>query len=112
MATGCGPAGGEIEAASSASSDRGHEVSILMATVVADGWSCGWQPGAKVSMMNHAAAAAWTGGRRPVGTGDISIGRLGLRLWHGEQFARPRDVVGTGSLGEQAVVAGAVEALG
>src|ERR1700751_5153508 len=51
-----------------------------------------------------AAAAAWTGGRRP----NISIG---LRLWHGEQFARPRDVVGTGGLGEQAVVADAVEAL-
>src|SRR5438132_1895360 len=53
---------------------------------------------------DHAAAAAWTGGRRP----NISIG---LRLWHGEQFARPRDVVGTGRLGEQAVVAAAVEAL-
>ena len=52
---------------------------------------------------DHAAAAAWTGGRRP----NISIG---LRLWHGEQFARPRDVVGTGGLGEQAVVADAVEA--
>jgi hypothetical protein len=38
MATGWGPAGGEIEAAASQSSNRGHEVSILMATVVVDGW--------------------------------------------------------------------------
>ena len=40
-----------------------------------------------------------------------SIGRLALGLWASEQFARPRDVVGTGGLGEQAVVADAVEAL-
>ena len=45
-----------------------------------------------------------------VGSGDISIGRLALGLWASEQFARPRDVVGTGGLGEQAVVADAVSA--
>ena len=38
LATGCGPAGGEIDAASSQSSNRGHDVSILMVTVVVDGW--------------------------------------------------------------------------
>src|SRR5918994_4381565 len=63
---------------------------------------------------NHAAAAARTGmreGRRLVGIGGISIGRLALRLWHGEQLARPRDVVGAGGLGEQPVMADAMEAL-
>jgi hypothetical protein len=43
---------------------------------------------------NHAAAAARTGmreGRRLVGIGGVSIGRLALGLWDGEQFARPRD---------------------
>ena len=38
VATGRGPAGGEIDTAWSQSSDRGHEVSILMATVGVDGW--------------------------------------------------------------------------
>ena len=37
IATGRGPARGEINVASSHSGDRGHEVSILMATAVADG---------------------------------------------------------------------------
>ena len=35
-----------------------------------------------------------------------------LRFWHGEQFARSRDVVGAGRFGEQAVVTNAMEALG
>jgi hypothetical protein len=39
------------------------------------------------------------------------IGRLGLAACAGEQFAGARDVVGAGSLGEQAVVADAVESL-
>jgi hypothetical protein len=37
IATGRGPARGEINVASSHSGDRGHEVSILIVTAVADG---------------------------------------------------------------------------
>src|SRR6516162_4455372 len=51
IATGRGPARGEIGSALSQSHGADHEVSILMATVVADGRWCGWQPGAKASMM-------------------------------------------------------------
>ena len=43
----------------------------------------------------------------------IAIGSLALGLLaYGEQFAGARDVVGAGGLGEQAVVADAVEAVG
>ena len=35
-----------------------------------------------------------------------------MGLWHGEQFAGARDVVGALAAGEQAVVADAVEAVG
>ena len=38
VATGRGPASGEIGISSSQSNDRGHDVSILMATVGVDGW--------------------------------------------------------------------------
>ena len=38
VAAGRGPTRGEIGNPSSQSSDRGHEVSILMGTVVVDGW--------------------------------------------------------------------------
>src|SRR6266446_4903728 len=58
---------------------------------------------------DHAAAATWT--CRLVVIGSIGIGRLALRLWRSEQFADARDVVGAGGLGQQAVVADAVEAL-
>jgi hypothetical protein len=37
---------------------------------------------------------------------------LSLGRWHGEQLACLRDVVGAGAIGEQAVVADAVEAVG
>jgi hypothetical protein len=37
IATGRGPARGEINVASTHSGDRGHEVSILIVTAVADG---------------------------------------------------------------------------
>src|SRR6266403_5656333 len=56
-----------------------------------------------------APAATWTG--RLVVIGSIGIGRFALRLWRSEQFAGARDVVGAGGLGQQAVVADAVEAL-
>jgi hypothetical protein len=52
IATGRGPARWEIGSALSESKGGDHEVSILMTTVVADGRWCGWQPGAKVSMMS------------------------------------------------------------
>src|SRR5258707_11212587 len=58
---------------------------------------------------DQAAAATWT--CRLVGIGSIGIGRFALRLWRSEQFADARDVVGAGGLGQQAVVADAVEAL-
>src|SRR5437660_4519333 len=58
---------------------------------------------------DHAAAATWT--CRLVVIGSIGIGRFALRLWRSEQFADARDVVGAGGLGQQAVVADAVEAL-
>ena len=59
---------------------------------------------------DHAAAAAWT--CRLVAIGSIGIGGLALGLWPSEQLAGTRDVVGAGGLGQQAVVADAVEALG
>ena len=58
---------------------------------------------------DHAAAATWT--CRLVVIRSIGIGRFALRLWPSEQFAGARDVVGAGGLGQQAVVADAVEAL-
>ncbi len=57
---------------------------------------------------DHAAAAAWTS--RLAGI-DGGTGGLGLGVCNGEQLARPRDVVGAGAFGEQAVVADAVEAV-
>src|SRR5256886_15992893 len=59
---------------------------------------------------DHAAADTWT--CRIVVIGSISIGRFALRLWRNEQFADARDVVGAGGVGQQAVVADAVEPLG
>jgi hypothetical protein len=59
---------------------------------------------------DHAAAATWT--CRLIVIRSIGIGRFALRLWPSEQFAGARDVVGAGGLGQQAVVADAVEALG
>src|SRR4029453_11829719 len=59
---------------------------------------------------DHAAAATWT--CRLILIRSIGIGRFALRLWPSEQFAGARDVVGAGGLGQQAVVADAVEALG
>jgi hypothetical protein len=59
---------------------------------------------------DHATAAAWTAiDRWLVNIGGISTG--GLILWHRDQLAGACDVVGAGSLGEQAVVSDAVEAL-
>ncbi len=56
---------------------------------------------------DHAAAATC----RLVVIRSIGIGRFALRLWPSEQFADARDVVGARGLGQQAVVADAVEAL-
>ena len=57
---------------------------------------------------DHATAATRTGWL--VGIGRISLGRFALELLGCEQFAGERDVVGAGGLGQQAVVADAVEA--
>ena len=51
VAAGPRPAPCEVVSLSSQHSDRGHDVSILMATVDDDGWWRGWQLRAKVSMM-------------------------------------------------------------
>src|SRR5712672_1873002 len=64
---------------------------------------------AREGLDDHAAAATWT--CRLVVIGSIGIGRFALRVWRSEQFADARDVVGDGGLGQQAVVADAVEAL-
>jgi hypothetical protein len=62
---------------------------------------------------DHASAAAWTrareGGRL---VAIIIIGSIALGLLATEQLAGACDVVGAGGLGEQAVVADAVQALG
>src|SRR5260370_15950871 len=60
-----------------------------------------------------AAAATWT--RQHAGfVGGCGRGRLGLfgPGRHGEQFARPRDVGGAIAVGEQSIVADAVQTLG
>jgi hypothetical protein len=63
---------------------------------------------------NHAAAAALAGARQHAGfVGGCGLGRLD---WfrarrHAEQFARPCDI-GEATVGEQSVVADAVQALG
>ena len=64
---------------------------------------------------DHASAAAWTRARqggRLVAIIVIGIGSLALGLLATEQLAGACDVVGAGGLGEQAVVADTVEALG
>ena len=64
---------------------------------------------------DHASAAAWTRARqggRLVAFIVIGISSLALGLLATEQLAGACDVVGAGGLGEQAVVADTVEALG
>ena len=63
---------------------------------------------------DHATAAAWARVRegRLVAIMIIGIGSLTLGLLTTEQLAGTFDVVGASSLGEQAVVADAVQALG
>src|ERR1700724_3577637 len=63
---------------------------------------------------DHATAAAWARARegRLVAIMMIGIGSLALGLLATEQLAGAIDVVGAGGLGEQAVVADAVQALG
>src|SRR2546423_1690820 len=63
---------------------------------------------------DHAAAAARARMRewlRLAGVGAGGAGRVVLGLWNGEQFAGSGDVVGAGTVGEQSVVADAVEAV-
>jgi len=62
---------------------------------------------------DHATAAAWARARegRLVAIMMIGIGSLALGLLATEQLAGAIDVVGAGGLGEQAVVADAVQAL-
>jgi hypothetical protein len=64
---------------------------------------------------DHAAAAAAAGTRRHVGfVRGCGLGRLGLLRAgrHGEQLARSRDIGGAIAIGEQSVMADAVQALG
>ena len=64
---------------------------------------------------DHAAAAAAARTRQHAGfMGGCRLGRLGrFRAGRdGEQFARPHDVGGAIAVGEQSVVADAVQALG
>src|SRR5215468_8734306 len=56
---------------------------------------------------DHAAAAVWAGMRFDVIGGIV---RFGLRLWEDKQLAGARDVLDPLAVGEQAVVADAVEA--
>ena len=57
---------------------------------------------------DHATAAAWASRLAVI---DDGSGGLAFRFCNGEQLTRACDVVGAGALGEQAVVADAVEAL-
>jgi hypothetical protein len=60
----------------------------------------------------YAAAAAWAGMRvcrRLAGIGAAGTCGIVAGLRHGEQLACSRDVVGAGGVGEQAIVADAVE---
>ncbi len=62
---------------------------------------------------DHGSAAVWAGlgeGRRFGVIGAVGVVGLGGR--HGEQFAGTGDVAGAAAVGEQTVVADAVEALG
>jgi hypothetical protein len=56
---------------------------------------------------DHATAAAWTSRLAVIGGG---AGGLAFRFCNGKQLTRAGDVVGAGVLGEQAIVADAVEA--
>src|SRR5260370_12971807 len=56
---------------------------------------------------DHATAAAWTSWLAGIGGGS---GGSAFRFCNGEQFTRTCDVVGASAFGEQAVVAGAVQA--
>ncbi len=81
-ATGRGPGRGEIGSALSQSHGGDHEVSILMVMVVADGRWCGWQPGAKASMMimrppQHGHGCAVVDGS--VGPLSLSVRTCGFR---------------------------------
>ena len=74
-----------------------------------------WRCAALEDLDNdHATAAAWARARegRLVAIMMIGIGSLALGLLATEQLAGAIDVVGAGGLGEQAVVADAVQALG
>src|SRR6266487_6201714 len=61
---------------------------------------------------DHATAAAWARAREGRLVAIITIGSIALGLLATEQLAGACDVVGAGGLGEQAVVADAVQALG
>ena len=63
---------------------------------------------AREGLDDDNAAAAVRAGMRVFAIGGI--GRLGLTFWDGEELAGAREVVGAGSLGQQAVVADAMEA--
>src|SRR5262249_33425389 len=58
---------------------------------------------------DHTTAAAWTS--RLAGI-DVGSGGLAFRFCNGKQLARACDVVGASVLGEQAVMADAVQAFG
>ena len=101
----------EIGSASSYSDGGDHEVSILMATVVADGRCCGWQPGAKASMMRM-RRPQYGQGCELVAVSSVPRELPGLACGFGTASSwRARKVFRAGRLGQEAVVSNAMEAL-
>jgi hypothetical protein len=91
-------------------------VSILIAAVAGAGRCLGWQPRAKISMMimrppqqRHGRGSAR--GSSAAAVADVSV----CFGWDGtasnEQLARPCDVGGAIAVGEQSIVADAMEAV-
>ena len=62
---------------------------------------------------DHAATAARTWTRQHAGFVDRCFGRFGFfgARWHGEQLARVLDVCGSVAVGEQPIMADAMEAV-
>src|ERR1700720_2906170 len=92
---------------------RHLEVSIPIAAVADAGRCLGWQPRAKVSMMimrppqeRHGRGSTRGSPAAAVADGSGCFAR------DGEQLTRPCDVGGAVAVGEQSIVADAVQALG
>ena len=94
---------------------RRHDVSILIGVGAGVGRYVGSQPRAKTSMMIMRAPQRGQGHgstRGSSGGGDVVVVEPDDDAARSEQFACAGDVGGTVAVGEQAVVADAVEALG